>query len=278
MKFKNCITSFLFAILSVLTLIPVVPAMAVGSENVAISETSTDVEVASSRFYAQFTGGWDQLRVTTTVTNENGSKVGTVYAGEGVTVLYYNSQTAQIEYSGSGGAKRGYIPTSSLKYGGRYGYLYGATDVGIVLTNSSTYYDTNRAYYAGSVNAGEYVVILSRANGWDYIEYNISGGQRKRAFVPSSSIDHQYGTARTAHYQDKVEFSDGLFIFFTVNSTTRVYAGPNGSSYPDIGSVSPSDNGSMAACAEFTDANGNRMYFIRYHGSTGAWKYGYIYH
>lgn len=230
---KTRFTSFLLTILTVLTLFPAVPAMAAEVEGKFTSNATL--------YSGQYTGGWDQVSSTTTVTDANGSSIGTVYAGEGVTVFNYRNGTAYIEYSAGSSYKRGYIPTSRLRYNGRYP----ETDVGIVVTATSTYYSPYGSFRAGSVGVGEYVALLTRCDGWDYIEYNVSGGNRKRAYVPSSCIQHQYGTARNDFYS--IVRSDEYTTLFTVpaGEQRRVYCGPNSATYADIGYITQSDNGNL---------------------------------
>ncbi len=261
--------------MTVLSLVPAVPAMAADSILMTTSIPSNEIEFEIEPMgyqedqitpYADmYTCGWNQMAVTTTVMSASGT-VGTVYAGEGVTVLNCRLNYATIEYSGSGGAKQGQVPLSSLKYAdGRYP----ETDLGIVATNCTTYYSPAGIHTAGSLSSGEYVAILSKSSGWYYVEYNISGGMRKRAYVPEHCINYIRGTALGWHYHDE----SGTNL--NITTTYRVYAGPNPSSYPDIGYIDYRDNGNVTGYRTFTDANGNRMYYISYPTSAGL-KYGYI--
>lgn len=64
---KTQFTSFLLTILTVLTLFPAVPAMAAEVEEKSTSNTTL--------YSGQYTGGWDQVSSTTTVTDANGRRM-----------------------------------------------------------------------------------------------------------------------------------------------------------------------------------------------------------
>ena len=183
-------------------------------------------------------GGWNQVRVTSTITNASGGAIGSVNAGEGVTH--------------SGG--------------------YPQTAVGLVKTSSNTYYAPNTSFYAGSVNAGEYVAVLCRPlnSSWAYVEYNVPNGQRKRAYINASNIEY-YSSNIARFYQD-----NNYKIPHPVSSYISVYAGPDGNSYPVIGQIYPSDNGRVYKYVRFHDGNGKYMQYVEYPSGNGI-KYGYIY-
>lgn len=258
---KTRIISLLLACITVLTLIPVVPVCAAENRDVATTDT---VSRSGNILY----GGLGRIGSSTNVYSNTGltSSIGSLSVGEGVTVIWYDDTVAYINYSSSStsSGKFGYISRSKL----RGSVSDSSTDVGIVRTSSTTYYDTNGIHKAGTFSSGEYVALLSRADGWDYIEYNISGGKRKRAFVPSSCIEHQYGTASPLHY-----FSTGA-IAGNVDGYTVVYSGPDSQYYAECGSVSPSDTDIITYRGEY-DRNGNCMTFISYSTASGR-KYGWI--
>lgn len=243
-KFRTRFLSLALALVAVLSLMPATTAFAAGDYS---------------------TGGWDQVQYTTDVVNSSGGYVGRVYAGEGVTVLYLEGNRAYIEYSGPSYPKRGYVSVFDL------GYIGGFTQtaVGKVTTTSNTYYSPGTAHYAGSVSPGEYVAVLCKTSSWSYIEYNISGGMRKRAFVATSSLECYSSDIRSNYYhvQQLGEYVD-------IKTKTTVYAGPNPSSYPSIGSINPGDE--VWDFWTFYDADGREMKYVSYPTSSGE-KYGYIY-
>lgn len=215
-------------------------------------------------------GGWNQVKNTSTIVNSSGGSVGTVYAGEGVTVLYFSGDRAYIEYSASNSPKQGFISTSNLVYN----RIYSETAVGRISSSTSTYYSPTTAHYAGSVSSGEYVAVLCNNNSWAYIEYNISGGQRKRAFIRSSCLYCYSHNANYSLYQDDENL---LGIGMTnITSNRTVYAGPDKDAYPSIGTVYPSDNYNVWAFIQFKDGSGNKVNFVEYPTDKGP-KYGYIY-
>ncbi len=213
-------------------------------------------------------GGWNQVRVTSTITNASGGAIGSVNAGEGVTQLYSDGNRVYIEYSAGSSFKRGFISKDNLYYSGGYPQ----TAVGLVKTSSNTYYAPNTSFYAGSVNAGEYVAVLCRPlnSSWAYVEYNVPNGQRKRAYINASNIEY-YSSNIARFYQD-----NNYKIPHPVSSYISVYAGPDGNSYPVIGQIYPSDNGRVYKYVRFHDGNGKYMQYVEYPSGNGI-KYGYIY-
>lgn len=206
-------------------------------------------------------GGWSMIYTTSTVKKADGTTVGTVSAGEGVTVLYYSGSKAWIEYSASGTAKQGFIPTVNLLYGG----TYPGSCVGKVTANKTTYYSPSTSLNAGSISSGEFVSVLCKKNGWAYVEYNVtSSAKRKRAFITTSSLTC-YGTPNSNFYHDStVKDVSGI--------AKTVYAGPS-SKYPSIGQIYSTDIG-VKRYAAFLDHNGNTYYYVSYPTSGGT-KYGY---
>lgn len=245
-KIKTRFLSFILALVTIFTIVPSVPAMAAEDYS---------------------TGGWDQVQTTSTVVNSSGGTVGTVYAGEGVTILYLSGNNAYIEYSAGSSYKRGFISVFNLGYYGGFTQ----TAVGRVTSSSSTYYSPSTTHYAGSVSAGEYVAVLCKTSSWSYIEYNVSNGQRKRAFVPTSSLYCYSSDIRSNFYHVQQ-----LGTSVSISSNTTVYAGPDKSGYPSIGTIYPSDNGNVWAYWTFYDGSGNVMKYVEYPTSSGV-KYGYIY-
>ena len=245
---KNRFIHLFLALITVLSIVPIFPTMA-------------------AEDYSN--GGWNQVKNQSTIVNSNGGTVGTVYPGEGVTILYFSGNNAYIEYSAQNKPKRGFINVSNLVYSGTYTH----SAVGRITSSSSTYYSPNTTHYAGSVSSGEYVAVLCKTTNWSYIEYNISGGKRKRAFIPSSSLYcYSENNVRKYFYHEN---ELGL-IYPDITSDKTVYAGPDPNAYPAIGTVYVSDNTEVGSYMYFKDGSGRVMHYVGYPTSSGI-KYGYIY-
>lgn len=242
---KNRILCYVLAALLVITLIPSATVLAVENKD----------------------SGWNMTKVSTNVVNENGAKIGSLSSYEGVTVLdYYPSKTGmvKVEYSGTSSAKIGYIPSSSL--------LYRHEGGGIATINSSctTYCTPSTTFYAGSVSTGEFVAIIAIENGWAYVEYNVSNGLRKRAYLPESNItplSNSYLITSRFYHSGR-----GLSVSVSTTSNTTVYSGPS-EHYSVIGTIYPSDNGSITSYSTFY-TNGT-WHYVSYPAG-GTVKYGYI--
>ncbi len=244
-KFGKHFFTLLLTLIMVVSIFPAVPALAAND-------------------YPD--GGWDQVQFQANVTNSSGSKIGTVYPGEGVTVLSMDSRRAYIEYSTSNGCKRGYVDRSNLAY---YGHFI-ESGVARVKTSSSTYYSPNKSHRAGSVSSGEYVALLCyKKDGWSYIEYNMAGAQRKRAFVPSSCLEKLTENVRSVFYhENRIGYEE------KVSSNTKVYAGPDNTAYPNIGTIYAGET--YHRYWDFHDGDGKLMSYVKYKTDSGD-KFGYIY-
>lgn len=236
---KKRIFSLLFAFAMVLSLIPYTSAKA--------------NDYSSS--------GWNQILTSTSVDG-----AGSVSAGEGVTVLYFSGNRAYIEYSAGNSFRQGFVDKSKLRYSG----IYSKSSAGIVRSTTNTFYAPNGSLLAGSVNTGERVAILCEEAGWYYIEYNVSSGKRKRAYAPTSAINAYHNNISYFYH------SINLSINLPITSYKNVYAGPDSSGYPVIGSISASDNGKVLKFLSFQDGFGREMQYISYPTSNGR-KYGYVY-
>lgn len=119
-------------------------------------------------------------------------RVGSVYAGEFVTVQGVENGWAYIEYNTSSGRKRGYMPESNLEiyYWGRLGAfdfkMYGVSYY--TMPTAQTVYAGPSTQYpsVGSVSAGEAVYkgmgyIDSSGNHYMYVEYYVSGTSVKKS-------------------------------------------------------------------------------------------------
>lgn len=151
-----------------------------------VQEDVASIEAVAAVTPSETVGGWNMVDANSTVTSASGSKIGSVSAGEGVTLMSVSGSKAYIEYSASGKAKQGYIPANNLLFGKS---AYPGSRVGKVTANKTTYYSPNTSLECGSLSTGEYISILGKRSGWYYIEYNVtSTAQRKRAFTPARSV------------------------------------------------------------------------------------------
>lgn len=129
--------------------------------------------------------------------------VGTVFAGENITVLWRDcSGWYHIQYTvtSTGKYNRGYVPDTTVNVTGTVVNLQST-----VAQNSLYYctaktdkskYDTytgpgneNSYKVAGSISKGEQVKFLYQTNGYAFIDYSISGGQRKRAYTARTNLN-----------------------------------------------------------------------------------------
>lgn len=170
----------------------------------------------------------------------------------------------KVEYSGTSSAKIGYIPSSALLY------IREGGAVAMVNTSSTTYFTPSTTFYAGSVSTGELVAVLAKKNGWAYVEYNVSNGLRKRAYILESNISLCSETAliSSRFYQDYLYEN----ISVSTTSNTTVYSGPS-EHYAVIGTIYPSDNGSVKKYYSWSTSG--TWHYVSYPAG-GTVKYGYI--
>lgn len=113
---KKRMLAFVMMLLTALSIIPVSRVNAAENYNGCAAMTHSNVTVYNG---------------------VNGSKSGTIYAQEGVTVLnFLDNGWAYVEYSTSSGAKRGYVNLSASDMG----CSMGTTCVAKVNTTSNVYY------------------------------------------------------------------------------------------------------------------------------------------
>jgi len=143
----------------------------------------------------QMTGGYAYASVALTVRTcddfDISQSVGSVFVGEGMTVLYdyfYSDwtgksyQVAYIEYSTSSGTKRGYVYDNQLVK------PVANTSIARVITTSSAYAGADDSYVKlGGAYYNEYVSILSSNGTWAFTEYNTASG-RKRGYMLLSNL------------------------------------------------------------------------------------------
>lgn len=220
---------------------------------------------------------WGYAYQNTAVYNESkSSQIGTIYAGEGFTVLKLTkfpdgSNSLAVEYSTSSGPKYGYVLDSSVEYD------YKSSAGAVVSSSTNVWYDYETDDYAiiGSVSAGENVCILAENTEYNmyYIEYNTNSG-RKRGWCSCSNIT-KIGT------QYLTIISLPAYNFYEVNSYREyyyhtVYAGP-GANYYKVGSIgSSSSPEEVFVISTYSLKTGTWAYISYYSTSAGKFKTGYI--
>lgn len=191
-------------------------------------------------------------------------KVGSVYQGEGVTVLYdygYSDPNkgygiSYIEFSTASGTKRGYVYTDQLQSASY------PTSVARVIDTNSAYAGPDNSYVKlGGAYYNEFVTVLAKntGNDWVFVEYNTPSG-RKRGYMSYSKL-HNYN-------------HPGMYNDLAVNQGLRqatkdltVYGGPNNNN-ANIGSIF-----SQEVVSLFGEENGYA--YIEYSTTSGA-KRGYV--
>jgi len=191
-------------------------------------------------------------------------KVGSVYQGEGVTVLYdygYSDSNkgygiSYIEFSTASGTKRGYVYTDQLQAASY------PTSVARVIDTNSAYAGPDNSYVKlGGAYYNEFVTVLAKntGNDWVFVEYNTPSG-RKRGYMSYSKL-HNYN-------------HPGMYNDLAVNQGLRqatkkltVYGGPNNNN-ANIGSIF-----SQEVVSLFGEENGYA--YIEYSTTSGA-KRGYV--
>ena len=216
----------------------------------------------------QMTGGQNFANATVNIMSCDDTDIdvslGTVYAGEGMTVLYtygysdanksYN--IAYVEISTPSGTKRGYIPSSYLA-----GINYPSSVARITDTNSaysgpdSSYVKLGGAYY------NEFVTILAKdtGNNWVWVEYNTPDG-RKRGFM-----DY----AKMVNYNHPGMYND-LPVFNNLKQATQqltVYGGP---------STNAANIGLIYNQEVVSQLNSERGFAYIEYNTTGGAKRGYV--
>lgn len=187
-------------------------------------------------------------------------KIGTIYAGEGFTVLVEEANSYYVEYSTSSGAKRGYVSKNIL-------YNNTTAGVGRMTSSANVYFGKGTSYgKVGSVSTGEYVVILAKDSNWTYIEYNYSGG-RKRGYCPTSAVN-SFDSSQSRNYPSVIGTSYGGIA--TIINDMRY--GPS-TQYPIIDSLNPGTVYNISKIYIDFEV----WYFAQYTTSNGTVKTGYYY-
>ncbi len=196
------------------------------------------------------------------------TKKGTIFAGETFTVISKEGDAYLIEYSTSNGTKQGYL----LKDSDVFIHSYG-TCLASMKETATVYYGPNSSTYevAGTVFAGENVVVIETDYTWDCIEYNTTSG-RKRGYILSSQANCP--NKRFSSIPAITVFNTRLPEYVYVSGRTVVRSGPN-TTFPEIGAVNTGDNPILYA--KLHSSGGHKYYYIRYTvDSSGKYKTGYI--
>lgn len=163
------------------------------------------------------------------------SKIGTVYANEGFSLLYffgrydYGYYGAYIEYSTPSGARRGYVDWLEA-----HASIIAPSCIAMVTETSNLYYGTNTSQYqvSGTVYTSELVAVLARNGDWAYVDYNTTSG-RKRGYM---SFSHLKCYSRSDELSDLYTYNKAG-TDMDVSGTFNVRSGPS-DQYPIIGSIS----------------------------------------
>lgn len=191
-------------------------------------------------------------------------KVGSVYQGEGVTVLYdYGYSDANkgygisyIEFSTSSGTKRGYVYTDQLESAS-----YPTSVARVIDTNSAYAGPDNSFVKLGGAYYNEFVTVLAKntGNDWIFVEYNTSSG-RKRGYMSYSKLQNYN---HPGMYND-LATNQGLR---QATQQLTVYGGPNNNN-ANIGMVFNQE------IVSFFDSEKGYAY-VEYSTTNGA-KRGYV--
>lgn len=230
-------------------------------------DTVTNVVANSPVHEEVLTGGYryanNQITIYSCDNLEIALSVGTVFAGEGITLIYsYNYSDssksydiAYIEYSTSSGTKRGYIYSSNLVVA-EY-----VTSVARIVSTSSAYSGPDTSYVKlGGGYYNEYVAIIAKEENWVFVEYNTKAG-RKRGFMKYSNLSNcNYPNGGYADFKRIIGLKKA-------QKQINVYGGPN-SNYARIGTIFNQEIVSYLST--------EREYaYIEYNTNSGA-KRGYV--
>lgn len=199
-------------------------------------------------------------------------KVGSIYQGEGVTVLYdygYSDPNksygiSYIEFSTPSGTKRGYVYTDQLENA-----AYPTSVARVIDTNSAYAGPDNSFVKLGGAYYNEFVTILAKntGNDWVFVEYNTPSG-RKRGYMSYAKL-HNYN--HPGMYND-LATNQGLR---QATQQLTVYGGPNNNN-ANIGTVFNQEIVSFFgsekgyAYVEYSTTNGAKRGYVIESSLTGA--------
>lgn len=238
---KKRFVSVLMALLMALTIVPTMTAHA-----------------------ATYNGGGGYAASKLTVYKSvNGSSYGTIYKGEGFTILnFLSGDWLYVEYSTSNGPKRGYVKRSNGNVG-----QYDPSCVAKVTKDSSLYYGNSTSKYpkSGTVYEDEIVSVLAKSGSWVYVEYNTNAG-RKRGYMLNANLSYYNYKTMDPLLVSKSETPE------KISGSFDVYSGPS-NQYPVIGSISNEKIEYLDTIHEGTKV----IYYIRYNVTgTSQKKTGFI--
>lgn len=270
-KSKTFTLRFLALALFLVTMLPMLPVLGANAaethaEPVLSEEEFVETATVEPRSIGSNAGlGIAYYNITVYTDTSRTTTKGTIYKHEGFTILEKTGSYMHVQYSTSNGAKDGYIfDLGSV-------YVWPNSCLARITTSANVYYGQSEYIYerAGSVSAGEYVVVLARQYDWDYIEYNTNSG-RKRGYILNANLTRLNTPAVEQDLPCNIYYPDQVV---NVSGNTPVYAGPT-NVYCSVGTVGISDN-PMNYCNAFT-VMGSRYVYVEYSVSSGKLKSGYI--
>lgn len=204
----------------------------------------------------------------------NRISIGTIYANEPITVLYYAPvqynyslyRIWYIEYSTSSGTKRGYLYDANI----RSCPDTIVTSVARINNDASVYGGPNSSTCAiiGSVGKSEFVTVLAKMQDWVCIEYNTNNG-RKRGFLSSGYLDYHRPGLTYSDFWDYGKTSPSG----SSDKTTYLYAGPS-TQYATIATI----NAYSTDVRYYGDsATESGWCYVRITNSNGKYVYGWFY-
>lgn len=241
----------------------------------AVAVMACTMPMQKAQAIEDFNGGYALSLANQNVYNaaSNGSKIGSIYKNEGITVLSITGNVAKIEYSTSSGTKQGFLYNPNYRL-----YVVSSvpntsnSSVAMVDVTSTVYYGPNSSQYqkVGTVYKGEFIVSFGETNGWTYIEYNTSSG-RKRGYVNDNNITSYYW-ARLAG--NLVSECTVLNYSSWISGKHYVYAGPS-TQYPTVGYVE--NENIIEYDRGYSDADGRSFRYIEYYvNGTSMKKSGFL--
>ena len=182
----------------------------------------------------------------------NSATIGSIGAYEGITVFTDIKERGFtfIEYSTAANTKRGFINSSLLKQ-----YNEGVKRK--ANKNVDIYYTTNADLKLGSIYSEEYVIVLSTAGNYYYIEYNSPSG-RKRGYAVKNAFDSVSNVPSVNIIGEAIK----------MDSSQKVYSGPY-STYANIGSVDKDEYASLIS-------RGTRGWYQIEYSTPYGLKQGYV--
>lgn len=270
-KTKTFTMRFLAVALSLVTMLTMVPALGanaaeIDEEPVLVEEQSVETATVEPRAIGNNAGlGIAYYKLTVYKEENKNTTWGSIGQHESFTILENKGNCMRVQYSTSGDPKEGYIfDVGSV-------YVVPNTCLARITTGANVYYGQGEYIYetAGSVSAGEYVVVLARQYDWDYIEYNTAGG-RKRGYIMNSNLTRLNTPAVEQDLPCNIYYPE---LKKVIDKRYDVYAGPT-EKYRTVGYVDRND-GELHYCCEFTKM-GSKYVYVEYKISNGKMKSGFI--